>query len=424
MQHKSPVVAIMGTGAGKSILFMLPASVSSGVTVVVVPLVSLREDMKARCDKLGITCVEWSSGRPHEWAQVVLVTPESAVGEAFGHFINRQRAMGRLDRIVVDECHVVLDSLQGWRGRMLALRGLVTVETQMVYLTATLRPSEEEQFIGLMGLPGKEQCQWFRGVTSRSNIQYQIQAYDMEEEEEAVRTLVEELKREYPPPGQVIVYCDTVQKTVRLAEVLGCVCYHRNVGSSQEKKALVAQLTSGQQQVFTATNALGLGVDAPTIRAVVHVGVVRSVRQYAQESGRAGRDGLASEAIIMRGFRETRRGRIPRSLGEDVEPEMKEFMEGVGCMRRVLDEAMDGRGEREGCEEGEEACQRCRASRGGEVESDEEVGMTPPAQMAEERERAEFEQQLSVRRIRAVREAACQGQGAIEVEELVHMMEG
>jgi len=147
MQHKSPVVAIMGTGAGKSILFMLPASVSSGVTVVIVPLVSLREDMKARCGELGIACVEWQSRRPNEWAQVVLVTPESAVGEGFGHFINRQRAMGRLDRIVVDECHVVLDSKTGWRSRMLALRNLVMTETQMVYLTATLRPREEEEFI-------------------------------------------------------------------------------------------------------------------------------------------------------------------------------------------------------------------------------------------------------------------------------------
>ena len=296
---------------------------------------------------------------------------------------------------------------------MLALRGLVTVETQMVYLTATLRPSEEEQFIDLMGLPGKEQCQWFRGVTSRSNIQYQIHAYDMEKEEEAVRELVEQLKERYPPPGQVIVYCDTVKKTERLAEVLGCVCYHRNVGSSQEKKALVRQLTSGQQQVFTATNALGLGVDAPTIRAVVHVGVVRSVRQYAQESGRAGRDGMASEAIIMRRFRETRKGRIPRPLGGDVEPEMKELMDGVGCMRRVLDLAMDGRGDREGCQEGEEACQRCRVSSIGEMESDEEVGVTPPVQIGEEREWAEFEQQSSARKIRAVRAAASQGQGAI-----------
>lgn len=53
---------------------------------------------------------------------------------------------------------------------MLALRGLMTVEIQVVYLTATLRPSEEAQFVQLMGLPGKEQCQWFRGSTTRPNI--------------------------------------------------------------------------------------------------------------------------------------------------------------------------------------------------------------------------------------------------------------
>jgi superfamily II DNA helicase RecQ len=88
MQHKSPVVAIIGTGAGKSVLFMLPASVSSGVTIVVVPLVALRFNMKDQCKQLGIVSAEWNSRRPHEWAQVVFVTPEAAVGEAFGHYIN------------------------------------------------------------------------------------------------------------------------------------------------------------------------------------------------------------------------------------------------------------------------------------------------------------------------------------------------
>ncbi|KAK7179485.1 hypothetical protein PSPO01_14497 [Paraphaeosphaeria sporulosa] len=153
----------MGTGAGKSVLFMLPASVSSGVTIVVVLLVALRFDMRERCERLGIVSAEWDSRRPHEWAQVMFVVPEAAVGEAFGHYINRQRAMGRLDRIVVDECHVVLDSLDGFRSWMLALKYLVRAETQMVYLTATLRPREEQQFIDAMGLPPKKQCEWFRG---------------------------------------------------------------------------------------------------------------------------------------------------------------------------------------------------------------------------------------------------------------------
>ena len=127
-------MVVIGTGEGKSILFMLPAACAAaagGLTVVVVSLVSLRGDIKDRCDELGIECVEWSERRPYEWASVVLVTPKAAIGESFGHFINRQRAMGRLDRIIVDECYVVLDSGAGggWRSRMLGLRGLVKVET-------------------------------------------------------------------------------------------------------------------------------------------------------------------------------------------------------------------------------------------------------------------------------------------------------
>jgi superfamily II DNA helicase RecQ len=89
----------------------------------------------------------------------MFVTPEAAVSEAFRQYINRQRAIGRLDWIVVDECHVVLDSLDGFRSRMLALRNLVQAETQMVYLTATLRPRKEQQFIKVIGLPPKGQYQ-------------------------------------------------------------------------------------------------------------------------------------------------------------------------------------------------------------------------------------------------------------------------
>ncbi|KAK4116042.1 hypothetical protein N656DRAFT_679298, partial [Canariomyces notabilis] len=72
------------------------------------------------------------------------------------------------------------------------------------------------------------------------------------------------------------------------------------VGGAEAKRAAVRQLREGTGQVFTATNALGLGVDAPRIRAVVQVGLVRQLRDYAQESGRAGRDGQASEAIMVR----------------------------------------------------------------------------------------------------------------------------
>ncbi|KAF4225022.1 hypothetical protein CNMCM6805_007133 [Aspergillus fumigatiaffinis] len=105
---ESPIVAVMPTGGGKSMLFMVPAfAAPGGTTVVVVPLVALRADMQRRCQQLGILCVAWESRRPPDAASIVLVTPESAVSPDFQTFLNRLRWMRRLDRIVIDECHVV-----------------------------------------------------------------------------------------------------------------------------------------------------------------------------------------------------------------------------------------------------------------------------------------------------------------------------
>jgi superfamily II DNA helicase RecQ len=87
---QSPVVAVMPTGGGKSLLFMLPAfAEQGGTTVVVVPLIALRGNIKRRCQKLGISCVEWESRHPPDAAAVVLVTPKLAIEEAFATFLNR-----------------------------------------------------------------------------------------------------------------------------------------------------------------------------------------------------------------------------------------------------------------------------------------------------------------------------------------------
>jgi len=92
IQHGiSPVVAVMPTGGGKSMLFMLPAYVGGGLTVVVVPLVALRGDVQRRCAQAGISCVQWESRRPPDEAAIVLVTPESALSEDFITFLNRQQ---------------------------------------------------------------------------------------------------------------------------------------------------------------------------------------------------------------------------------------------------------------------------------------------------------------------------------------------
>jgi superfamily II DNA or RNA helicase len=416
MRQESPVVAIIGTGMGKSLSFMLPALTSTGVTVVVVPILALKNDLKDRCIQAGIECVEWDSERPHEWASVVLVVPESAVSASFEAFINRQRAMGRLERIVVDECHIALESTKGWRTRVLKLRNLVKAETQLVYLTATLKPKEESEFIRLMALPPKEQCAWFRMPTTRPNIAYQVHWYNKGKEAEAdvLTRLVQEKKEQYPLPCQIIVYCDSVARAKEYAATLGAVCYHREAGTAEEKRKLLRQLTEGQQQVFVATSALGLGVDHGLIRVVLFAGRVRRLRDLVQQSGRAGRDGARSESIIVRGGSYSPEGkRLAGGRYADTEAEVYEIVEGDCCIRVVLDREMDGNTARQGCERGEEACGWCQEQGANGVGGEEAV---------DEADRAEFQRSLLARRSLGRQEMALQSQEQLEVERLEEML--
>lgn len=201
---------------------------------------------------------------------------------------------------------------------------------------------------------------FFATTPGDPNVAYGVIEYARDNEEEEVRRLVAEKTEYYPAPGQVIVYCKKIEQARRLAKVLQCSVYHRTVGSAEEKKSILRRLTGQQERVFTATNALGLGVDASTIRAVIHVGIRENLAQYAQESGRAGRDGLGSEAIIMRANWHDRSGQIKVEQYWRAEASMRAFLAGESCRRIALDKHMDGRTDRSGCERGEEKCDVCR----------------------------------------------------------------
>jgi superfamily II DNA helicase RecQ len=172
----------MPTGAGKSLLFMLPAwAEQGGTTVVVVPLIALRGDMKQRCTKLGILCIEWESRRPPDAAAVVLVTPESTVGEVFATFLNRLQATRQLDRIVNDECHTVLNRQYTFHKQLQQLGRLVAAETQIVMLTATLPPGEEDELFRRMHFE-RDQVKMFRAPTARTNVAYCVSVKDSKAE--------------------------------------------------------------------------------------------------------------------------------------------------------------------------------------------------------------------------------------------------
>ncbi|KAK1919461.1 hypothetical protein P3342_013200 [Pyrenophora teres f. teres] len=246
MQRRLRVLVVMATGAGKSMLFMLPASVSpDGVTVVVAPLNALRDDLQDRCDQLGIPCAKWDGRRPPYWARIVLVTPESAVTKAFGRFIDEKRMLHQLDRIVIDECHVLLESTQDWRPDLLKMAEMTEKGTQVVYLTATLPPTLQPAFLQTAGLDAQTVTICRDESTTRTNIAYQVLEYTRGTLEKVLVELVAAKRRKYGPGAQIIVYCPTVDETKRLARLLQCSAYYREMGSDEEKARMVRSFTLG-----------------------------------------------------------------------------------------------------------------------------------------------------------------------------------
>ncbi|EDN04941.1 conserved hypothetical protein [Histoplasma mississippiense (nom. inval.)] len=381
---ESPVVAIMPTGGGKSMMFMLPAWVApGGTTVVVVPLVALRGDMQRRCEELGISCVEWESRRPPDEASMVLVTPESALSEDFITFLNRQRLNHRLDRIVIDECHTVLNDQVNFRPQMQQLGKLMAAKTQMVLLTATLPPGEEEKLWSRMHCT-RADISLFRARTCRPNVAYRVWQPIIEGSEygglnrwfqapSVVRFIQDRMRR--TGEGKGVVYCQTVNQVTTMASALGCEAYHHH---QIDKAGILERFRQGQYQVIVATSALGMGIDIPNIRSIIHVGRPRSLLDYGQESGRAGRDGQSSEAIIIEpeGISAAMiwsRKDAPSLLDQKlVERYMQAGGEGgdepmARCRRVVLDRYLDGEVEgymRRHCGDrhtGESQCDGCDA---------------------------------------------------------------
>lgn len=171
IQHsKSPIIMVMPTGGGKSMLFMLPAYIKpSRTTVVVIPLIALRQDFQQRCQQLNISYTVWERRRPPDEASIVLVTPESAITPEFHSFLNQLRIVRRLDRIVIDECYIMLPRSADFRPAMRRLGKLIQAQTQLVFLTATLPPTLEQALFKQIGHT-REVVRLFRAPTTRSNI--------------------------------------------------------------------------------------------------------------------------------------------------------------------------------------------------------------------------------------------------------------
>ncbi|QGA22350.1 hypothetical protein EYB26_010066 [Talaromyces marneffei] len=348
------VLGVMGTGGGKSMIFMVPVAWErAGTSIVVVPTVSLRQDMQRECAQAGISCVPWNSHRPPETARIVLVTPKSATSKGFRSYISRLQERNRLDRIVIDECHTILDSREEFRPKMAGLHVLMTIGSPVVLLTATLPAVDEVRLFQRLQLTPTVVQRFRSPHTTRVNIAYRVESMSVDVDEDEVVAFIRQREAHWHPRGgQIIVYRSETGDVDALATRLGCLAYHGKMAVAMKEARI------------TGIHPASRGDDGPHPQWHDDCGDERigHGHQYSHraESGRAGRDGQASEAIIIAPTPFQARGWSQWEAGyEEGKQAMREYFHGTRCRRAVLDAYLDSYERPDGCTDGEAPCDQC-----------------------------------------------------------------
>ncbi|MDB5963992.1 MAG: recombinase RecQ [Polaromonas sp.] len=298
-------LAVMPTGAGKSLCYQLPALLVPGRTVVVSPLIALMQD---QCDSLrehGIAAVQVNSAldadTSHEAeraiadgsARIVLTTPERLADPAFQALLRQSTT----SLLVVDEAHCISQWGHDFRPAFLDIApALSALGTPVVLaLTATATEAVTADITGQLGIPADGV---FNTGAYRANLHYRVEQVAREEDKlDRVLALVRGLG------GSGLVYTATVKAAEAVYDALAAtgeqvLRYHGKLGAA-ERHAAQDAFMRGDARVMVATNAFGLGIDKPDIRFVLHYQMPSGLDAYYQESGRAGRDGLVAACTLL-----------------------------------------------------------------------------------------------------------------------------
>jgi len=339
-------LAVMPTGAGKSLCYQVPALAREGTALVISPLIALMHDQIRAADAFGIRAAALTSVDNNRAETVerlrngdldlLYVAPERATGESFRSLISR----AKLALIAIDEAHCVSEWGHDFRPDYRQLRPLLDAfaDVPRLALTATADRRTREDILVQLGIPTDG---LIVAGFDRPNIRYNVRPRD------GVAAQLKTLLAAQPGPG--IVYVPSRDKAEKLAEQLGsggrpARAYHAGLDPGVRSRNQAA-FVSSEEMVMCATIAFGMGIDKPDVRFVAHAGIPKSIEAFYQETGRAGRDGEPAEAWLFWGAEDFARAR--RRIATEVEESRQQgererlnalaaLVESAGCRRAIL----------------------------------------------------------------------------------------
>lgn len=298
-------VVVMPTGSGKSLCYQLPAMMLSGATLVVSPLIALMKDQvdALRARDLPATFINSSITPAEQHARIaalsrgefklVYVAPERFRS---GRFVEALQRAG-ISLFAVDEAHCISTWGHDFRPDYLKLKAAIKAldGVQTLALTATATPYVRSDIIQQLGL---DKPPTFVSGFDRPNLSIEVIHTERELEK------IAHIKRlALTHKGSGIIYASTRKAVEQVAtnlqwQGLSVAAYHAGMGDGVRVKAQEDFMT-GRAQMIVATNAFGMGIDKPDIRFVAHYQMPGSIEAYYQEIGRAGRDDLPSDCVLL-----------------------------------------------------------------------------------------------------------------------------
>jgi ATP-dependent DNA helicase RecQ len=328
------VLAVLPTGAGKSLCYQVPALLSGGLTIVVSPLISLMQDQVASLRRRNIPAAYLNSTLSKEDQRAILNLALGGAARLLYCAPERLASLCRLIRdagvdvplLAIDEAHCIVEWGSAFRPvyRRLGEFRYHLGEPQTLALTGSATPSTQTEILAVLRIP---RASVVTASFDRPNLRFAVAC--VRGDRVRFARLVEEIERAC---GQVIVYAPTRRITELIARALRfrgirAAPYHAGLDADVRRPVLGAFLHD-RAPVVVATSAFGMGIDKADVRLVLHWGPPRTLEAYYQEAGRAGRDGRSSLCLVLWRREDLRWG--------DLSPEMRRYVERRRCRRRQL----------------------------------------------------------------------------------------